>query len=173
MSSTTIVIHDQQSPTLTVNKDGVFVLPSRSQKSSMTLPPLPPGTTAFIAPGEQSRNSRVLDKPSQSTLKMKGTTTDGGGTTGGEVVQNLDESSDMSADSLNRDNEGEEEEKLPLQPLPRLSEHPSVVNFEHDPEKDQIYSPGAMSRSDTDEVQSIVVAVQSRGSLGCRGAIVD
>ena len=54
-----------------------------------------------------------------------------------------------------------------------LSQHPSVVNFEHDPEKDQIYSPGAMSRSDTDEVQSIVVAVQSRGSLGCQGAIVD
>jgi hypothetical protein len=136
----------------------------------MTLPPLPPGTTAAIAPGEQSRNSRVLDKP--QSLKMKGTT-DGGGTTGGEVVQNLDESSDMSADSLQRDKDKEEEEKLPLQPLPMLSEHPSIVNFEHDPEKDQIYSPGAMSRSDTDEVQSIVVAVQSRGSLGCRGVIVD
>ena len=112
----------------------------------------------------------MLDKP--QSLKIKGTS-DGGGTTGGEVVQNLDESSDMSADSLQRDKDKEEEEKLPLQPLPMLSEHPSIVNFEHDPEKDQIYSPGAMSRSDTDEVQSIVVAVQSRGSLGCRGVIVD
>ena len=97
MSSTTIVIHDQLSPTLTVNKDGVFMLPSRSQKSSMILPPLPPGSTAAIAPGEQSRNSRMQDKP--QSLKIKGTS-DGGGTTGGEVVQNLDESSDMSADSL-------------------------------------------------------------------------
>lgn len=43
--------------------------------------------------------------------------------------------------------------------MPIISENPSMVNFEHDPEKDQIYSPGGMSRSDTDEVQSIVVAV--------------
>lgn len=107
-STATIVIHDQQSsPTLTVNKDGVFVVPSRSQKSSVTLPPLPPGSTA---PGEQSRNSRVLEKP-QSLKMMKGAS-DGGGTTGGEVVHNLGESSDMSIDSLRRDNE--EEEKRPL-----------------------------------------------------------
>ena len=100
-SSTTIVIHDQQqqqSPTLTVNMDGVFVLPTPSQKkSSITLPPLPPGSTAIVGAGDQSRNSRVQDKP--QGLKIKGTS-DGGGTTGGEVVHNLDESSDISADSL-------------------------------------------------------------------------
>ena len=51
----------------------------------------------------------MLENP--QSLKMKGAS-DGGGTTGGEVVQNLGESSDMSIDSLQRDNE--EEEKRPF-----------------------------------------------------------